>query len=1057
MKYTFKSLVLLSLVFFSFNSLLFAEYLSGNKSEASKIELISSSSSETVLKLSVNSYELKQVKTKEGRAFVLKDKDAAPLQIKGAPNLLKFAESILIPDEAKMQVEVIESNYIEIPNIEIAPSKGVLTRDIDPSTIEYKYGKEYKKDQFFPSSIVDLGDPYILRDYRGQVVSFYPFQYNPIKKVLRIYSAITVKVSSTGYMDHRNILKRTKRQLISEEFKSIYDNHFLNNKSIAHAKYSPLDDNPGSMLIISYGDFMDEMQPFGDWKNQKGISTEIVDVATIGNTWDIKGYVENYYKTKGLTYLLLVGDAAQVPSSKTYAGDSDNNYGYILGDDHYLDIFVGRFSAANASQVKTQVARTIHYERDINSTEKWMELALGSASDENNGGDDGESDEMHMDNIKADLEKYGYTVEHINQDGGTEKMIVKSISNGKGVINYVGHGGDFEWVNTSVTSYHVYQLKNNNKLPFIFDVACVNGNFVKKNTCFAESWLRATNGDQPTGAIAIIASTINQSWASPMCAQDEMNDILVGSYANNIKRTFGGITINGIFQMIDEYGWDGNNMADTWTIFGDPSVMLRTKQPTLLMVYHDDKINIEDTDLIIQCNAEGALASLTIDSKIIATEYIKDGTATFRLDSILTNSSVLATVTVTAFNYTSYQSKISIGSGYCTPAADTSTYFISNVDFGAVNNSSNWSDKGFEDYTSLSGNMNVGEDYSILVSTGELHDSTQCTIWVDWNQDKDFLDEDELVYKSVEDANSYTAIITPPLDALSGNTRMRIRLANMKDSILGACSNFFAGEIEDYNLNVVDGLKLPEVEFTAEHVKICTGDSLRFISQTINADTYVWMFNGSSLGISHEENPTIRFEDSGTYSVELTASNAGGFAKSTKIAYITVLPSPEVEILVQEASTANSCDGAVELNVTGGDEPYIYIWNDEVQNVSEVLNLCGGDYELTVLGANGCKVTESVSVSTITGANDYESTADFMITPNPSQGNIFLKINNSTYQGELLIEVFNMQGGLVFKDQLEKSSGNYDTRLNFNWLDEGVYLIKLQIEDKILTEKLMIK
>ena len=50
---------------------------------------------------------------------------------------------------------------------------------------------------------------------------------------------------------------------------------------------------------------------------------------------------------------------------------------------------------------------------------------------------------------------------------------------------------------------------------FIISVACVNGNFVN-STCFAEAWLRAEDNDEPTGAIATLMSTINQSWNPPM-------------------------------------------------------------------------------------------------------------------------------------------------------------------------------------------------------------------------------------------------------------------------------------------------------------------------------------------------------------------------------------------------------------------------------------------------------------------------------------------------------------------------------------------------------------
>ena len=37
------------------------------------------------------------------------------------------------------------------------------------------------------------------------------------------------------------------------------------------------------MLVICHGDFLDEMQPFVDWKNYKGIPTDIVDVDSVGD------------------------------------------------------------------------------------------------------------------------------------------------------------------------------------------------------------------------------------------------------------------------------------------------------------------------------------------------------------------------------------------------------------------------------------------------------------------------------------------------------------------------------------------------------------------------------------------------------------------------------------------------------------------------------------------------------------------------------------------------------------------------------------------------------
>ena len=37
------------------------------------------------------------------------------------------------------------------------------------------------------------------------------------------------------------------------------------------------------MLVISYGSFMETVQPLVDWKNRKGIPTEMVNVSDIGS------------------------------------------------------------------------------------------------------------------------------------------------------------------------------------------------------------------------------------------------------------------------------------------------------------------------------------------------------------------------------------------------------------------------------------------------------------------------------------------------------------------------------------------------------------------------------------------------------------------------------------------------------------------------------------------------------------------------------------------------------------------------------------------------------
>ena len=150
-------------------------------------------------------------------------------------------------------------------------------------------------------------------------------------------------------------------------------------------------------------------------------------------------------------------------------------------------------------------------------------------------------------------------------------MVRNSINNGLGIIHYTGHGDTDVWVTSSFNTGDVNQLTNSNELPFICTVGCKSGDF-GDGTCLGEQFIRATSGSNPTGAIATFMSTVYQSWAPPMEAQDEMVDILVESYANNRKYSFGGISWNGCLKMNDEYGSSGDDETDHWTLFGDPSV-----------------------------------------------------------------------------------------------------------------------------------------------------------------------------------------------------------------------------------------------------------------------------------------------------------------------------------------------------------------------------------------------------------------------------------------------------------------------------------------------------
>ncbi len=511
---------------------------------------------------------------------------------KGAPALPDVSRSVIIPDDARMRVRVIDSSYYEIENIDIVPSKGYISRKINPADVPYTFGKAYDTDAFYPGPLAALRRPYIMRDHRGIVVTANPFQYNPVRHVLRIYTDMTIEVASVG-RGRMNVLHRRPRKL-SRAFNQLYSSHFINYDSAR--RYTPLDEE-GEMLIIVHDAWNSNVQPLKTHKESRGIPTTIVDVGSIGNNASsIKSYIQSVYDSNDLAFVLLVGDAAEVatPLVMTYYGNgaADPNYSLVAGADNYPDLIVGRFSAQSAAQVDTQVERTIEYETLPAIGQSWFWKGVGIASDDVGSPDDGQLDWEHIRKIRDVLLNYGYTeVNELyegsqsppgNDDPGNPvpQDVTDCLNDGRGIINYCGHGSPTSWGTTSFSTTNVDALTNDNMLPFIISVACNNGEFNNYSTCFAEAWMRATNGTEPTGAIAIYASSVSQFWAPPMEAQDEFNWLYTDANTPPSYFSFGAHCYAGSCSMMDEYtasqtqANSGIDMFNTWHVFGDPSLSI---------------------------------------------------------------------------------------------------------------------------------------------------------------------------------------------------------------------------------------------------------------------------------------------------------------------------------------------------------------------------------------------------------------------------------------------------------------------------------------------------
>lgn len=149
---------------------------------------------------------------------------------------------------------------------------------------------------------------------------------------------------------------------------------------------------------------------------------------------------------------------------------------------------------------------------------------------------------------------------------------------------------------------------------------------------------------------------------------------------------------------------------------------------------------------------------------------------------------------------------------YCDATTTTCDEFISNVQFGSINNPSDCSDtdNGYADYTNLSTDLYIGSGQPITITNGPpVYTLDQCGIWIDWNQDGDFDDANETITPIVGSPGTgpYSAVIVPPADALLGPTRMRTRITFT--GAVSPCGNTQFGEVEDYTVIVNPALACP--------------------------------------------------------------------------------------------------------------------------------------------------------------------------------------------------------------------------------------------------------
>ncbi|MFT4535653.1 MAG: hypothetical protein ACJA1A_001223 [Saprospiraceae bacterium] len=164
---------------------------------------------------------------------------------------------------------------------------------------------------------------------------------------------------------------------------------------------------------------------------------------------------------------------------------------------------------------------------------------------------------------------------------------------------------------------------------------------------------------------------------------------------------------------------------------------------------------------------------------------------------------------------------------------------------------------------------------------------------------------------------------------------------------------------------------------------INSNESISFSVNTIkpipNTQEYIWYLNGKMIA-SGVENVDIEFSDCASYEVTFELLDNTDFVRYDK-KYDYLYPEPrqshtwfinnidvedsdlEATPFATNADCSGENNGKIELSISGGQPPYIFIIDENEYAESTIENLAPGDYEISVVDANGCGAISQVSIA----------------------------------------------------------------------------------------------
>lgn len=515
------------------------------------------------LELTIDKYDIKEIQS-DGDIFheVALNSITIPAD-KGKPNLPTVNRFIAIPQGSNPKIVVKSYKKEILKNINIAPSKGIVS---EYELTDKHYTKDesiYSKDELYPANIVSTTEKMKLRGIDAVMLNISPLQYNPVSKELIVYTEINLTIE---YEDGNNF---GDDRLRSMYWDPILQHNILNYDVLPKINYSERmqdwtsKDAEGAEYIIIIPDnesYREQAQRLADYRSKQGIITKVYSLGDIDahNPEDIKNWFADAYNNWEIVPVAacLLGNYNTVTTLGipcfTFYFNNYNDEPYIsdrpysdIDNDFLPDMAFSRLCAANAGEAKIMVDKQINYEftnpvmdedfyknpitTGAYQLSKWFQISTESI----NGylkkinkepyrynmvyyynGDYDPVRWSSADNSEQIINYFGpnglgYIPATPGEVGGyleytnDESHLINKISEEPGyILQNRDHGWFSIWDCPKLSESNIKHLANHGKLPFILSINCGSGAF-DKNYCLTEALMKYEN----KGAVGVIAAT----------------------------------------------------------------------------------------------------------------------------------------------------------------------------------------------------------------------------------------------------------------------------------------------------------------------------------------------------------------------------------------------------------------------------------------------------------------------------------------------------------------------------------------------------------------------